>query len=67
MTVAEVAKFLGIEYDYVRRLIVTGRLKGRKKGRVWDVDEKSVRARSVGLRRDSTVEHDPDEVKTVIP
>ena len=65
MTIAEAAKYLDIEYDYCRKLIMSGRLKATRRGRVWDVDEESVKARVVGLKRDLPSSGEPD-VKTVI-
>jgi excisionase family DNA binding protein len=52
MTVTEVARRLGVEYDYVLRLIRMGRLRARKQGRVWVVDERSVEQRVGSLSKE---------------
>ena len=45
MTATEAAIKMNVDYDYVLRLLREGKLKGRKKGREWIVDPKSVQGR----------------------
>lgn len=42
VTSAEVAKILGFSHDYIRKLIVTGKLKGEKLGRNWIINKKGL-------------------------
>lgn len=43
LTSAEVAQVLGFSHDYVRKLILTGKIKAEKLGRNWIVNEKNIR------------------------
>ena len=45
MSALEAAQRLGIDYDFVLRLLRQGKLKGRKKGSRWIVDARSVEQR----------------------
>jgi excisionase family DNA binding protein len=62
MTVMEAACRLDVDYDWVLRMLRRGKLKGRKRGRVWFVDPVSVEARldhvtdgrHKGRKRDTT-------------
>ena len=42
LTSAEVAQALGVSHDYVRKLIVKGKIKAEKLGRNWIVNKKNL-------------------------
>lgn len=59
-TIEEAAEILPIHYQTIRRYIKSGRLKGRKVGAKWFIDDDSIKA----LLASSVVSsEDGDEVK----
>lgn len=42
LTSAEVAQALGFSHDYVRKLILKGKIKAEKLGRNWIVNKKNI-------------------------
>lgn len=44
LTTAQAAERLGVNASRVRQMILTGRLKARKQGRDWLIDERSLGA-----------------------
>lgn len=42
LTSAEAAEVLGISHDYVRKLILLGKIKAEKLGRNWIIDKKNI-------------------------
>lgn len=61
-TTKDAAVILGYNIEYVRRLVLSGRLKGSKVANVWQVEERSVTKLRKVLERqtgDGISKHDP--------